>query len=99
MNFTEDQIRIEDNNHFIEFTQKKTGKLTTIPVHPKVIDILEKRNGKFPYKISDQKYNDYIKEVCRLVEIKELTKSSKLVETKKNNGVFRKKREFIQSMN
>ena len=90
MNFTEDQIRIEDNNYFIEFTQKKTGKLTTIPVHPKVIDILEKRNGKFPYKISDQKYNDYIKEVCRLAEIKELTNGSKLVETKKNSGVYRK---------
>lgn len=91
MHFTEKQIRIEDGKHLLEFTQKKTNKLTTIPVHPKVIEILNKRNGKFPYSISDQKYNDYIKDVCKLAELNEPTKGSKLVETEPESKIFRKK--------
>jgi integrase len=93
MRFTDEQIRIEDGKHFIEFTQKKTDKITTIPVHPKVIEILNKRNGKFPHRISDQKYNDYIKDVCKLAELNEPTKGSKLVETEPENGIFRKKQD------
>ena len=30
---------------------------------PKVKQILNKRNGEFPRRISDQKFNKYIKEV------------------------------------
>ncbi|PQJ77115.1 tyrosine-type recombinase/integrase [Polaribacter glomeratus] len=91
MRFTDEQIRIEDSKHLIEFTQKKTGKNMTVPLHPKVLEILNKRKGKFPYSISDQKYNDFIKIVCELAEIKELTKGSKLVETKKDSKIYRKK--------
>ena len=91
MNFTDEQIRIEDGKHLIEFTQKKTSKVMTVPLHPKILEILKKRNGNFPYKISDQKYNDFIKVVCELAEINEPTKGSKLVETEPNSGIFRKK--------
>ena len=90
MRFTNEQIRIEEGKHLIEFTQKKTGKNMTVPLHNKVLEILKKRNGKFPYKISDQKYNDFIKTVCELAEINELTIGSKLLETKKGSGVYRK---------
>jgi integrase len=96
MPFTADDIRVEDGNYFMEFTQIKGRKLTTIPLHPKVIEILEKRNGNFPNKISDQKYNDYIKIVCELAEINQLTKGSKQVkvtisENNKEVEVFRRK--------
>jgi len=90
MRFTDEQIRIEDGKHLIEFTQMKTGKNMTVPLHKKVLEILDKRNGKFPYRISDQKYNDFIKIVCELAEINEPTKGSKLVETKKGSKIFRK---------
>ena len=90
MRFTNEQIRIEEGKHLIEFTQKKTDKNMTVPLHNKVLEILKKRNGKFPYKISDQKYNDFIKTVCELAEINELTIGSKLLETKKGSGVYRK---------
>ena len=90
MRFTKEQIRIENGNHLIEFTQQKTGKNMTVALHPKVLEILNKRNGKFPYKISDQKYNDFIKIVCELAEINEPTKGSKMVETKKGSKVYRK---------
>ena len=65
MRFTSDMIRIENNKHLIEFTQVKTGKLMTVPLHDKVIEILKKRNNNFPRSISSQKYNDYIKVVCK----------------------------------
>ena len=90
MRFTNEQIRIEEGKHLIEFTQKKTDKNMTVPLHNKVLEILKKRNGKFPYKISDQKYNDFIKTVCELAKINELTIGSKLLETKKGSGVYRK---------
>ena len=90
MNFTKEQIRIEDGKHLIEFTQKKTGKNMTVPLHNKVLEILKKRNGNFPYKVSDQKYNDFIKKVCELAEINEPTKGSKMLETKKGSKIFRK---------
>ena len=90
MHFSNEQIRIEDSKHLLEFTQKKTNKLTTIPMHPKVLEILKKRDGKFPYVVSDQKYNDYIKEVCEIAELNELTRGSKKVEIKPGSGIYRK---------
>ena len=91
MRFTDEQIRIENDKPLLEFTQKKTGKNMTVPLHPKVLEILKKRKGKFPYKISDQKYNDFIKTVCKIAEINEPTKGSKLVETETDSKVYRKK--------
>ena len=100
MRFTENQIRIEEGKHFLEFTQMKTSKLTTIPIHDKILEILKKRNGKFPYRISDQKYNDYVKEVCKLAGIDEIVKGSKMLETEKGNrkqGGLYKKYELVTS--
>ena len=68
----------------------------TVPLHNKVIEILNKRKGKFPNAISDQKYNDYIKEVCKLAELNELIKGSKLIETEPDSGVFRKKTDYYK---
>ena len=90
MRFSKEQIRIEDGKQLLEFTQQKTGKIMTIPVHPKVKEILKKRNGEFPYMISDQKYNDYLKTVCELAEINQMVKGSKIMETAPKSGVFRK---------
>jgi site-specific recombinase XerD len=90
MRFSKEQIRIEDGKQLLEFTQQKTGKIMTIPVHPKVKEILNKRNGEFPYMISDQKYNDYIKTVCELAEINQMVQGSKIMETAPKSGVFRK---------
>ena len=70
MRFNKGMIRIEEGRSLLEFKQQKTQKLMTIPVHEKVKGILNKRNGEFPRRISDQKYNDYIKEVCEKAELK-----------------------------
>lgn len=69
MRFTSDMIRERNGILFIDFRQVKTGKDISVPILPEVKSILEKRNGEFPRAISDQRYNDYIKEVCRLAGI------------------------------
>ncbi|MES2804066.1 MAG: phage integrase SAM-like domain-containing protein [Bacteroidota bacterium] len=91
LKFTKEMIRIEKGKHLLEFTQKKTNKIMTIPVHKKVLEILAKRKGQFPFAISDQKYNDYIKTVCEIAEIDKLVVGSKKVEIKPKSGIFRKK--------
>lgn len=90
MDFNASKIRIESEKPLLEFKQKKTGKLMTIPVHPKVMGILEKRNGQFPNKISDQKYNDYLKDVCKKANINKKIEGSKKVEIEPNSGKYRK---------
>lgn len=95
MRFTKGMIRFEKNKEgvlkpLIEFTQKKTGKGMTIPLSQKVVDILNKRKGEFPRAVSDQKYNDYIKTVCREAGITQPVKGSRIAETELNSGVFRK---------
>ena len=101
MRFTKEMIRHEKNKEgilkpLIEFTQKKTGKDMTVPLHPKVIEILNKRNGDFPYKIADQNYNDYIKTVCRIAKITQLVQGSKRLETAPESGIFRKETKQFQ---
>ncbi len=78
MRFTKEQIRVEDNIPLIEFTQLKTGKKMAIALNNKVLSILAKRQGEFPRKISDQRYNEYIKDVCRIAEINEKINGSKM---------------------
>lgn len=90
MKFTPKNIRKEKDAILIEFTQVKTKKKMTIPMHPKVSEILKKRGGKFPTPISDQKYNEYIKKVCKIAGIDEVVSGSKKSETAENSKVFRK---------
>ena len=54
---------------FISFRQQKTNTKVTIPLHPVTLEILEKYNYRLPEVITNQKFNDYIKEVCRIAEI------------------------------
>jgi len=91
LRFTKEMIRIENGKHLLEFTQRKTNKIMTIPLHNEVLAILDKREGNFPYSISDQKYNDYIKLVCRAAKINKPTKGSKKVETEEGSKKYRKK--------
>ena len=77
LKFDSSMIREENGTRFLEFTQQKTGKLMSIPLHPEVEEILNKRNGQFPRSISDQRYNEYIKEVCKKAEINNVVTGSK----------------------
>jgi integrase len=56
---------------FIEITTQKTGETVVIPIHTRVNSIMAKYEGKYinslPPAISNQKLNDYLKELCALV--------------------------------
>ncbi|AIG29304.1 hypothetical protein IA01_01930 [Flavobacterium psychrophilum] len=90
MRFNEQMIRNEGDLTLIEFTQKKTKKVMSIAMHPKVKEIIKKRGGKFPNAISDQKYNDYIKEVCKIAGLNEKVTGSKKTETEPDSKIYRK---------
>ena len=77
LRFDKTMIRTQGQKQFIEFTQQKTGKMMSVPIVPIVADILKKRNGNFPRQISDQRYNEYLKEVCKLAGINEVMQGSK----------------------
>lgn len=62
--------------NIIEIEQIKTGKKVAIPFHPIVKAIWDKYGGELPRSISNQKFNNYIKEVCRLAGLNEPTSKS-----------------------
>ncbi len=70
--FSSENIIEHHGLKLLRFKQKKTKKDVVLPILDDVQQVLDKRNGSFPNKISDQKYNDYIKEVCQLAGITEV---------------------------
>lgn len=100
MRFDKAMIKTIKGKRFIGITQQKTGAQVDIPIMPVVEKILKKRDGNFPRRISDQRYNEYIKDVCELAKISEPI-NGKLITVKKKQvrktqGVY-KKHELITS--
>ncbi|WP_194767852.1 site-specific integrase [Tamlana sp. I1] len=79
MRFDKSMIRYENEVPVIEFRQQKTQKETIVPLLPQVINIINKREGEFPRRISDQKYNESIKLVCKEAGINDLMKGKKRI--------------------
>jgi integrase len=68
-NVKQENIIDIDGEKFINIKTMKTGQWVTIPCNPVVLEIFkkyEKNSNSLPKSISNQKFNDYIKEVCRL---------------------------------
>lgn len=60
----------------IRIDQFKTGGKVVIPCHSAVKAILQRYKGNLPRAISNQKMNDYIKEVCQLAGLTEIVSKS-----------------------
>jgi integrase len=96
LTLTSDNLTVKNGLELVELVQKKTRKRVAIPLHPKIKTILEKRNGQFPYKISDVRFNEYVKDVCRLAGINQPTGGGKMItdletgKTRKQYGTFPK---------
>ena len=92
--FTPDMIRKQNDRMFIDIKQQKTDKNVSIPLVPIIKEILKKRNGNFPQTISDQRYNDYIKDVCRMAQINEKIEGKVAtvteIGTRKEAGIYKK---------
>lgn len=59
-------------NGMLYVTQKKTVGRIVIPIHKTVERILAKYGGRTPESISNQKFNDYLKELCQKAELNSL---------------------------
>jgi len=67
---------------FIEKQTEKTGFPVIIPLHDQVKAILDKRNGLFPRKISDQRFNEYIKIIAEEAGLTQYIEGAKITEVK-----------------
>ncbi|AVF47867.1 hypothetical protein BAX96_12325 [Elizabethkingia anophelis] len=78
-------IEDSDGQKYIEFTQQKTNAKMQIPLLKKVQEILNKRKGEFPRKISDVNLNLYIKDVCEIAGIDEMIYNGKVMTIEKED--------------
>lgn len=78
LNLTSKNIIYKNGLHLIELTQKKTGKKVVIPISEPVQDILDKRKGEFPSKISAAKFNEHIKEVAKQAGLTQKVEGAKI---------------------
>ncbi len=66
-----ENIVLIDGDKFIKIQTQKTHERVIIPFNPIITEIFKKYNGKIPTPISNQKFNDYIKDIAELVELNE----------------------------
>lgn len=64
-----DAVRINRSwirGEFLFINTQKTGEKVSIPLHPKLTEVLGKYEYDLtPLRISNQKFNDYVKELCK----------------------------------
>lgn len=68
---TTSNIKTHKQLKYLQIKTQKTGKIVNIPLHPHLIEILEKRNGEFPKMIPEQKINDALKKIGKKAKLKE----------------------------
>jgi len=89
-----DLLKLKKSNlqvDYIHVTTFKTSTPVVIPVHKQIKKILKFRNGLFPRMISDQKFNIYIKEVCKIAKINVLTQGDKISPVELNGKTLYRK--------
>ena len=88
LNITSKNIKDINGIKIIELKQKKTGKIVAIPLLPEALEIIE---SGLPYKISVQRFNEYIKDICEIAEINQLIKGRKIEMRKTGKKIVSKK--------
>lgn len=64
-------ITLINGREYFKLKQQKTGAKVTIPILPETKKILDKYNYELPRPIANQKFNEYVKDVAKLAEIKD----------------------------
>ncbi len=78
MELTADNIQITiKGDKAIRYTQQKTGDRVNAPFHPHVEQITARHGDGFPRPISHQRYNEYIKELCKQVGMTGIVEGAK----------------------
>ncbi|MET6991459.1 tyrosine-type recombinase/integrase [Sediminicola arcticus] len=96
-----DLLKLTKNNFFnrnglevIELKQQKTGKQVIIPLSEETKEII--KDG-FPRPIAIQNFNEYIKDICRIAGIDEMTEGVKsvMVDSKGNEIIKDEKGKYV----
>lgn len=98
LSLTKENISLNGNLELINLIQQKTKKRVSILVTDKVKGILNKRNGEFPMKYSNNLgsaktiFNELIKKVCEKAGMIEVVKGSKInpKTSRKQSGYYPK---------
>lgn len=88
-----DFTRIREENikdGMLTIQQQKTNDFVTIPLHSVFIHIWEKYAGKLPANISNQKFNDNLKDMCKEAGINERVMKSITKGGKKQTTIYEK---------
>ena len=88
MEMKSENIIKNEEDYYLEVAEKKTGNNKIIFLLPQIINILNQRGGQFPKPISHQRYNEYIKEVCKIAGFDEVIE----------NGIIENGRKVIKSL-
>jgi len=70
----------------------KTAEPVVIPLKHTVIDIIKKYDNNFPASLSNQKMNDYLKEVCALLKCLHVKTSTSI--TRGGHTVIEQKKKY-----
>ncbi|MPN21796.1 hypothetical protein SDC9_169177 [bioreactor metagenome] len=79
-----------NNNTQIKVKTEKTGEFVVIPLHKTVKEIVQKYDNSIPDVISNQKMNEYLKEVAKLAELNDRITISSTKGGTKQTEVFEK---------
>lgn len=79
-----------DEHELLQVTTQKTSQSVAIPLHPYVKAIIIKYDGQIPKTMSNQKMNDYLKELGQLADLKESVSITKTRGGKRSDTVHEK---------
>lgn len=96
MNFKTDKIQKINGKDCLSFKQQKTQKQITLPLHPTVINTIERNGNTFPKKMDIQHYNNDIKKIAQLASLNEPVKARKRIGYRTKN-VYAEKWEILSS--
>lgn len=71
MKFCTEQLTEINDRICISFMQQKTQKEVLLPVHPVILEIIERNHNNFPRKLSPTNYNNHIKKIAQIAQIDE----------------------------
>lgn len=74
----------------IKIKTKKTGETVFIPFKGRLVEIYRKYNSNFPSSISNQKMNEYLKEIAELADINDVVVISKSLGGKRVDQIYKK---------
>lgn len=79
-----------NGERLIEIVTAKTGAKVLIPEFAAVRSIVDKYGGKLPRAISNQKFNEYLKEACKLAGIRQPVTKGRTIAGVRRVDIFEK---------